>query len=147
LSGYSQQALLIQPFRSVDREAVIELWRSCGLVRSWNDPGLDIDRKMTVQAGCFLTGFFEGILCASAMAGFDGHRGWVNYLAVAPAWRGRGFGREMMVRVEQVLLDLGCPKLNLQVRTGNEAALAFYAALGYSQDPVISLGKRLIDDE
>lgn len=139
--------LLVQPFRGEHREAVIELWVDCELVRPWNDPGLDIDRKMAVQPDSFLLGFAQGKLCASAMAGFDGHRGWINYLAVAPAYRHRGFGRQMMAAVEQSLVQQGCPKLNLQVRAGNDAAVEFYEKLGYARDLVTSLGKRLIDDE
>lgn len=137
----------VQPFRDKYREALIKLWVDCELVRPWNDPELDIDRKMAVQAESFLIGFVQGKLCASAMAGYDGHRGWINYLAVAPAYRHRGYGRLMMAAVEQTLMLHGCPKLNLQVRAGNDAALAFYEKLGYTQDPVISLGKRLIDDD
>jgi len=81
------------------------------------------------------------------MAGFDGHRGCRNYLAVASRCRDRGYGRQMVTALEQALLDRGCPKLNLQIREGNEAAMAFYAKLGYVRDPVMSLGKRLIDDQ
>ena len=80
------------------------------------------------------------------MAGYEGHRGWVNYLGVAPAWRGRGLARALMLQVEQALLARGCPKINLQVRADNADALGFYAAIGYGQDAVLSLGKRLIAD-
>ena len=71
----------------------------------------------------------------------------VNYLAVLPSRQGRGYGRRMMAAAEASLISAGCPKLNLQVRAGNQAALAFYEALGFSQDPVTSLGKRLIVDD
>jgi len=81
------------------------------------------------------------------MAGYDGHRGWVNYLAVAPGSRGRGYGRAMMERVEHLLLSLGCPKVNIQVRSPNAEALAFYRAIGYAQEEIVSLGKRLIRDD
>ena len=80
------------------------------------------------------------------MAGYDGHRGWVNYLAVAPGQRGQGLGAALMQHIEQQLLALGCPKLNLQVRSSNTAVLDFYRHLGYAQDEVVSLGKRLIPD-
>lgn len=100
-----------------------------------------------MQAELFLVGEFEGRIVASAMAGFDGHRGSVYYLAVDPRHQHMGHGRELMARVEAQLLALGCPKLNIAVRTSNESVLAFYRRLGYSVDDVVSLGKRLIADD
>ena len=129
-----------------DRAAVISLWRACALIRPWNDPDRDIDRKLALQDDLFLVGVEEGEIIATAMVGYDGHRGWVNYLAVAPSRQGRGHGRALMEAAEHRLLALGCPKLNLQVRGGNEPVLAFYAALGYTVDDAVSLGKRLIVD-
>jgi len=125
----------------------VRLWTECGLARSWNDPHKDIGRKLTVQPELFLVGVLGGDIVASVMAGFDGHRGWVNYLAVAPNHRGRGLGRELMLRVETLLRDMGCPKLNVQVRSTNSEVAAFYERLGYARDQTISLGKRLISDE
>lgn len=136
----------IRPFEATDRDAVVRLWQRCGLTRPWNDPGRDIDRKLTVQRELFVVGEVDGVVVASVMAGFDGHRGWLNYLAVDPDHRGRGHGRALVEHVERALEALGCPKVNLQVRTGNAEALAFYAALGYGTDAVVSLGKRLAAD-
>lgn len=138
--------MLIRPYQASDEAAVIALWEACGLTRPWNDPRLDIARKLTVQPELFLVGEMDGVVVASVMAGYDGHRGWVNYLGVAPAQRGRGFARALMSRVEVLLAARGCPKLNLQVRKDNEVALDFYAAIGYGQDAALSLGKRLIQD-
>lgn len=138
--------MLIRPFHDDDTEAVVALWRAAGLTRPWNDPHRDIARKRTVQPELFLVGEVEGRVIASAMAGYDGHRGWVNYLAVDPAHRGRGHARALMAEVERLLTALGCPKVNLQVRADNDEALGFYAALGYSVDAAVSLGKRLVDD-
>lgn len=137
----------IRRYRSPDEPALIALWHACGLVRSWNDPEKDIQRKLTVQPELFLVGTIGEMLVASVMAGFDGHRGWVNYLAVAPEHRKSGLGRALMEKVEQELKAIGCPKLNLQVRTSNHEVLAFYRRLGYLQDEAVSLGKRLIPDE
>lgn len=81
------------------------------------------------------------------MAGYDGHRGWVNYLAVSPSHRGRGYGRLLMERIEAELKAMGCPKLNIQVRAANSEALKFYECLGYTVDQAVSLGKRLIKDD
>jgi ribosomal protein S18 acetylase RimI-like enzyme len=137
----------IRRFETGDADAVVALWHACGLVRPWNDPRRDIARKLEVQRDLFLVGVDDDRrVIASAMAGYDGHRGWVNYLAVDPAERRRGLARELMADVERRLLELGCPKLNLQVRAANDDALAFYAALGYAPDASIALGKRLIPD-
>lgn len=137
----------IRPYRPTDQAAVIRLWQACGLLRPWNDPYLDIERKLSVQPELFLVGVdADANIIGTAMAGYDGHRGWVNYLAVAPDKRRSALGRQLMHAAEAELARRGCPKLNLQVRVGNDAALAFYRSLGYLQDDVISLGKRLISD-
>ena len=100
-----------------------------------------------IQPDLFLVGTLEGQLIATVMAGYEGHRGWVNYLAVAQKARGRGFGRALMESVERLLLNLGCPKLNIQVRSSNADVLAFYRAIGYAPEEMVSLGKRLIHDD
>jgi len=136
----------IRPFDPEDEPAVVALWKQGGLTRPWNDPHKDIARKLAVQPELFIVGVTDGAVMASVMAGYEGHRGWMNYLAVAPAFRGRGFARALMQHVEALLLGRGCPKVNLQVRTSNAEAIAFYRHLGYVQDEAVSLGKRLIPD-
>lgn len=136
----------IRVFQSADEEAVVALWQECGLTRPWNDPRADIARKLTEQPELFLVGTVGTELVASAMAGFDGHRGWVYYLAVAPGYRTRAFGRALMQAVERRLMERGCPKVNLLVRSSNTEVIEFYRKLGYVQDEVVSLGKRLIHD-
>ncbi len=136
----------IRCFVPSDTAAVIALWQACELTRAWNDPASDIARKLGVQPELFLVGAVAGRLMASAMVGYDGHRGWVNYLAVHPEFRRQGHGEMLMRRAELALLAMGCPKINLQVRSSNSGVLAFYRALGYLQDDVISMGKRLIED-
>jgi ribosomal protein S18 acetylase RimI-like enzyme len=101
---------------------------------------------LVVQPELFLVGLLEKALVASVMGGYEGHRGWVNYLAVSPDYRGRGYGRALMTRIEELLLAMGCPKLNIQVRATNAQVLEFYREIGYAQDDVVSLGKRLIAD-
>jgi ribosomal protein S18 acetylase RimI-like enzyme len=137
----------IRRYQDADETAVVRLWTECDLVRPWNDPHKDIQRKLTVQPELFLVGLMDGSVMATVMAGFDGHRGWVNYLAVAERYRCRGLARALMDRVEALLKDVGCPKLNIQIRSTNSAVLAFYERLGYAQDQSISLGKRLIADD
>ena len=137
----------IRAFESPDTPAVIQLWQDCGLYRPWNDPHKDIARKLSISPELFWVGVdAQGQVMASIMVGYDGHRGWINYLAVHPAHQRRGHARQLMQRAEQTLSELGCPKLNLQVRAGNEAVLAFYERLGYADDQTLSLGKRLIPD-
>ena len=137
----------IRPFQRSDEAAVIALWEECKLTRPWNDPRKDIARKLAVQPELFLVGTVDGEIVGSVMAGYEGHRGWANYLAVAPGARRRGHARALMQRVEQLLLERGCPKLSLLVRNSNPEAIAFYRRLGYAQDDSVSLGKRLTSDE
>lgn len=136
----------LRPYAEDDLEPVLALWEACGLTRPWNDPRKDIGRKLTVQPELFIVGTLQERVVATAMGGYDGHRGWVNYLAVEPACQRQGLGEAIMRRLETLLIERGCPKLNLQVRGSNQAALAFYARLGYRQDDVVSLGHRLIAD-
>ena len=136
----------IRSFENRDEEQVVALWNSCGLTRPWNDPHRDIARKVTAQPELFLVGTIGGQLVATAMVGYDGHRGWVYYLAVSSDHRREGLGRAMMAEAELLLIRLGCPKINLQLRSSNSEAIGFYRALGYLQDDVINLGKRLIED-
>ena len=140
------ERMKIRPFEIADSDAVICLWEECGLVRPWNDSRRDIECKLTEQPELFLVGEVAGEVVASAMFGFDGTRGWVHYLAVAPTSQGHSLGRTLMAEGERLLLQRGCPKINLQVREGNEAVLGFYRAIGYQQDAVVSLGKRLVPD-
>lgn len=137
----------IRSYRTADEEAVIGLWEACGLTRPWNDPRKDIARKMTEQPDLFLVGTIGNELVGTAMAGYDGHRGWVYYLAVAPGHRRKALGRTLMQEVERLLLARGCPKVNLQVRAGNAEVLAFYRKLGYAVEERVSLGRRLIPDQ
>ena len=137
----------IRAFQPADEAAIVALWKECGLTRPWNDPHKDIARKLTEQPELFLVGAIGDEVVASAMAGFDGHRGWVYYLAVAERHRKQAYGRALMEEAERLLIERGCPKINLQVRSSNTAVIEFYRKLGYSQDQTVSLGKRLIPDE
>ena len=138
--------LSVRIFTPADTEAVIALWQDCDLTRPWNDPYRDIARKLTVQPQLFLVGVVGDAIVGSVMAGYDGHRGWVNYLAVAPSHRRYGIARMLMQHVEEALEAMGCPKINLQIRANNEAVASFYRAIGYHVDEVISMGRRLIPD-
>jgi ribosomal protein S18 acetylase RimI-like enzyme len=138
--------MLIRAYQSSDETDVVALWHACDLTRPWNDPYKDIARKLQVRPDLFLVGEVQGRLMASAMFGYEGHRGWVNYLAVSPDQQRQGHAKAMMQHGEALLLASGCPKINLQVRASNSQVLAFYESLGYRDDQVVSMGKRLIPD-
>ena len=137
----------IRQYEEADRDEVIYLWIQCGLVVPQNDPNRDIERKLKVNPEWFLVGELEGHIIATCMAGYEGHRGWINYLAVAPRYRRRGFAAKLMQEAERILQKAGCPKINLQIRTSNSDVIEFYKAIGYSIDDVVSMGKRLDQDE
>ena len=135
--------LKIREFQEADRDAVIALWLDCGLVVPWNDPARDIDRKLNVDRDLFLVGCDDRGIVATVMGGYEGHRGWINYLAVQSSEQRKGYGQEIMKVVETRIEAKGCPKINLQVRAKNAGVIAFYKTLGYCTDDVVGLGKRL----
>jgi ribosomal protein S18 acetylase RimI-like enzyme len=134
-----------------DAQAVIALWEACGLTRPWNDPQADFARALAAPGSTILIvrgeggGAGQGGLAGSVMVGFDGHRGWVYYLAVAPDRRRSGLGRVLMAAAEAWLRARGAPKIQLMVRADNEAALGFYEALGLERQQVVTLGRFLKD--
>ncbi len=134
---------------SQDRVDLLELWKICELIYPQNDPNRDIDRKLDSRCGeiLLIRDPETRLLIAAVMWGYEGHRGSVNYLAVHPDYQGRGLGTLLISTVEEKLLALGCPKLNLMVRSTNSAVIEFYQKLGFKQDPAIPLGKRLIRDD
>jgi ribosomal protein S18 acetylase RimI-like enzyme len=136
----------IRPFQSSDEAVVVALWERCGLVRPWNDPHKDIQRKLAVRPDLFLVGVLQGEVVASAMAGYEGHRGWISYLAVSPEHQRTGLGRAIMDEAERLLRETGCPKINLQVRSTNLQVIEFYRSLGFLVEDVVNLGKRLEHD-
>jgi ribosomal protein S18 acetylase RimI-like enzyme len=133
----------IRVYKDTDQQSVIGLWEQCNLVVPWNHPETDINIKMNFQPDLFLVGEMDGRIVATVMAGFEGHRGWINYLAVLPEFRKQGIGRAIMQEAEKQLKELGCPKINLQVRSSNKEVIAFYQSIGFTRDDVVSLGKRL----
>ncbi|HUB27957.1 MAG TPA: GNAT family acetyltransferase [Tepidisphaeraceae bacterium] len=135
--------MLVRAFEIGDEPAVIDLWRRCDLLRPQNDPHQDIRRKLRVRPDLFLVGLLDREIVASVMAGYEGHRGWLNYVAVAPEFRRRGLARRILAEAERLLRAEGCAKINLQVRASNQPAVEFYRRLGYAMDDVISMGKRL----
>ena len=139
--------MLIRPYERNDESAIVALWERCDLTRPWSDPRKDIARKLKIDAALFLVGLIDNEIVACAMGGYDGHRGWVNYLAVDPPFQRRGLGAQIMAEIERGLRERGCAKINLQIRSSNEVAAGFYRALGYAVDDVLSMGKRLERDD
>ncbi len=137
----------IRPYQESDQAAVAALWREAFPESSqWNHPETDIQRKLAVQRELFLVAVRDGRVVGATMGGYDGHRGWVHLVVVSPSVQRQGIGAALMKRVEAALLQLGCPKINLQGRGGNEPVIAFYRKLGYGGEERVSMGKRLIPD-
>ena len=134
----------IRPFQSEDRSALEQLW---GIVFAddppWNAPALMIENKLKVQPELLLVGILDATLVGAVMAGFDGVRGWIYHLAVAPEARRRGMATQLVRAAESGLRQLGCAKVNIQVRATNAGVVAFYGSLGYSIEERVSMGRRL----
>ena len=145
LQNRAVMTMHVRDFREADRLTLIALWSACGLTRPWNDPNDDFDRSIEAREATILVGHVGDQLAGSVMAGHDGHRGWVYYLAVDLAFQGRGLGRELMEEAGLWLQSRGAPKLELMVREGNESAEKFYEALGFERQQVTVYGKWLND--
>jgi len=133
----------IRSFQVSDESDVIGLWHICNLVVPQNDPKKDIEMKLQVQPELFLVGVISNRIISTVMSGYDGHRGWIYYLAVDPDFQKNGIGRCMFEKAEMKLRKLGCSKINLQVRNSNKSVIAFYKHIGFLDDDVLGLGKRL----
>ena len=138
--------MIVRQFTAQDTDQVVALWQECELTRPWNNPLLDIERKQQLGDSLFLVGELDNHLMASVMGGYDGHRGWMYYLAVSPKHQRCGYAGELISHLEQKLIALGCPKLNLQIRSDNIAVQEFYHEIGFTEDATVSMGKRLIPD-
>ncbi len=134
---------MIEAACAEDRAEVVALWRACGLTRPWNDPDHDFALALEGPSSTVLVARGAAGIEGSVMAGFDGHRGWVYYLAVAPERRGGGLGRALMEAAGNWLRDRGAPKIQLMVRGDNAEALGFYRALGFEAQKVVTLGRFL----
>lgn len=141
----TEPVMTIRPYRAADEEAVIALWRACEMLR-WTDPKKDIARKLRVNPEWFLVGEIGGRLMATCMVGYEGHRGWINLLAVSPEHQRGGHGHALMAEAERLLRGAGCAKINLQVRPTNTKVIGFYERLGFATENLINMGKRLERD-
>jgi ribosomal protein S18 acetylase RimI-like enzyme len=134
---------VIEALGSADAKAAVALWEDAGLTRPWNDASSDFRRALDSSSSTVLGIREDGRVVGTAMVGWDGHRGWVYYLAVATSHRGRGLGRELMTAAERWLKAAGAPKIQFMVRTENDAVLSFYDHLGYIPQYCVVLGRRL----
>ncbi len=131
----------IETFDLKDKQSVIDLWDRCGLLTDKNNPGEDIIRKMDHSPELFLIGRENEKIIATIMGGYEGRRGWINFLCVSPDARRSGYGERMVREIENRLFALGAPKINLQIRHSNAAAIKFYEAIGYADDLVFSMAR------
>ena len=139
----SIKQLIIRSFQISDEPDVIDLWHRCNLVVPQNDPKKDIEMKLRMQPELFFVGVIYNRIVSTIMSGYDGHRGWIYYLAVDPDFQQNGIGRRMVEKAEMKLRKLGCQKINLQIRNSNKSVIAFYKHIGFLDEDVIGLGKRL----
>lgn len=130
-----------------DVELVVRLWQDCGLTRPWNDPYKDISFAREGVHSTILVREKDGEIIASIMAGHDGHRGMLYYVAVHPSHQRRGLGKQAVHAAEAWLGKQGVWKVNLLVRTENEAVKDFYAALGYEVNPVLCMARRIVEPD
>jgi len=136
----------IRTYKPEDELQVIALWQQCNLIAPWNNPKKDIERKLNDSPELFFVGEVDNKIITSCMAGYDGHRGWIYYLAVKQDLQREGVASTIMKHAEQELRRIGCPKIDLMVRKSNNEVISFYHRIEYRDDPVVVLSKRLIDD-
>ena len=141
-------AFEVRAYRPGDEAGVVALWNAVFADDpAWNEPHGVIARKLTVQPQLFLVAAAASGVVGTTLAGYDGVRGWVHHVASAPDWRGRGVARALLAASVDGLRTLGCVKLNLQVRVGNERARRFYARLGFTEEARTSMGLLLVDTD
>ena len=134
---------IVRSYRKKDEKQVIQLWKTSNLIIPKNNPLRDIDEKIRFQPDLFLVGLLDKKLIGTIMVGYEGHRGWINYLAIHQEFRGKGFGVKLMDYATEILTNMGCQKINVQIRKTNNSVIEFYKKLGFTDDEVISYGKRI----
>ena len=137
-------ALDVRAYADADEPAVVALWDACfAETRAWNQPRELIRRKVAVARDLFLVATLDRRIVGAVIAGWDGHRGWLYHLAVAPDVRRRGIGSRLVRAAEDLLQARGCPKVNLQIVAANREVVRFYERLGFAVEERVSMGKRL----
>jgi ribosomal protein S18 acetylase RimI-like enzyme len=141
--GLNKMSFQIVRYSSKYQKAVIDLWKKCDLIVPQNDPVEDIQKKLEFQPQLFLIALLDGQLIGSVMVGYEGHRGWLNYLAILPNYQKQGYGKKLVFKAIDELKKFGCLKVNVQIRKNNPSAIEFYKHVGFKDDNVIGLGMRL----
>lgn len=134
----------IIPYSNQYQTAVIDLWRQCNLIVPSNDPVEDNKKKIDFQPALFFIALLFDQVIGSIMVGYEGHRGWINYLAVLPTFQKQGYGKLLIIKAVTELRKMGCVKVNLQIRPDNLQAIGFYQHLGFKQEERISMSLRLV---
>lgn len=137
---------IIRAYLDADLEDIITLWELCDLTRPWNNPEIDIFRKVAQKDGLFLVAVKDQELIATLMGGYDGHRGWVNYLAVHPHHQ-RRHSNSAHTTAGEALNCLRMPEATTSYTQENMDVQRFYEQLGYEEIEVVCLAKRLIEDQ
>lgn len=139
------KTIAIRPYvDTLHRGQVVALWEAVfAYETAHNKPGLAIDKKLAVDDQLFFVAIADDAVVGTVMAGYDGHRGWIYSVAVAPAHRRQGIGSRLVAHAERALTSKGCVKINLQILEGNESVTAFYSKLGYTLEKRINMGKRI----
>ncbi len=140
--------ITVRRVTAADAGAVLALWQVVFPVYAdpahpQRDPAASIARKLAFGDGLFWLAEREGRVVGTALAGWDGHRGWLYSVGVHPEARRAGVGAALVAEAERAMAALGCPKVNRQVYADNAAAQAFWRSVGYRPDAVVSFGKRL----
>jgi len=135
--------MTIEELSEVEENVTTALWEEAGLTRAWNDPATDFHRAREGSTSAVLGLRDDGEIVGTVMVGFDGHRGWIYYLAVSSRRRRQGLGRALMTAAEEWLRAKGAAKVQLMVRKENEGALDFYQRIAYEESPVVVLSRWL----
>jgi len=130
----------IRKYSDRDRSALIALWQTVFPDDPpHNEPSILIDAKLAVDDFIFVVED-KGKLVTACMAGYDGHRGWLYAVAVLAEQRRDGVGAKLVKHAMQALKEIGCIKVNLQIRATNTEVAAFYKALGFVAEERLSMG-------
>jgi ribosomal protein S18 acetylase RimI-like enzyme len=135
------KGLTVRRFAIEDTDAVLAVWEATGLLRANPNPRTDIQKKLRHSPDSFFVGLYGGVIAATVMAGYDGHRGWVYRLAVLPDCQRRGIGTAMVEHAESWLRDQGCPRMKLQVDPDRAGVVEFYRKLGFERQELVSMAK------
>lgn len=123
--------------------SIVALWEKTGLTRPWNDPTQDIQRALSAKSSTIFIAKNDHKIIGTAMAGYEGHRGWIYYLAVDPDYQKQGLGKKLYNTAEQWLKNQGAPKIQILIRADNQKVISFYEGLGFEKSSSLLMGKKI----